>query len=154
MNEEHTSSDSGNIKKETEIKTEDNNVKTKKVKKKIKSGDDNDDGNVFDDKIIMPENYSKCEKCGKSYLTDEYCNFCKVKCSWCSLLFSKSQKKKYKTHLQYHRQNEDPKPFPCHECDMKFTSKLFLSRHMKKHYEEGVGPHICEICDKRFTTSK
>ena len=153
---EHTASDLEKVKIKTEVKIDASKSNPKKLKKRLKKmkKSEDDEENVYDDKIIIPENYTKCVKCGKHYLKDGYCKVCMVECPWCSILLSKSDGELCRTHLRNHRQNDDPRPFQCGECEMKFTSKFFLNRHMKKHYKEGIGPHICEICEKRFTTSK
>ena len=138
-----------------EAETELSYEKPQKLKKKLKKLTVTEEESDYEDKIIFPSIYSKCSKCGKNSSKEGYCKVCMVKCPWCSVLLSKSDRKLYRTHVRNHRQSDNPKPFQCSECEMKFTSQIFLNRHMKnKHVGEDIGPIICEICEKRFTTSK
>ena len=98
----------------------------------------------------------KCETCGLLCNKKGYCRFCKIRCPFCDKSFtrSKSAMKLYQTHVKTHI--DDPKPYPCSACDMKFSSEWFLNRHIdNKHIRRpDAGPFVCEICNKHFTTSK
>ena len=98
----------------------------------------------------------KCKECGNRCNKKGYCKVCKIECPFCDKKFTKclSAQKLYQTHVKKHI--NDPRPYPCTACDMKFSSEWFLKRHVEnKHINQtDLGPFMCEICSKNFTTSK
>ena len=98
----------------------------------------------------------KCQECGNRCNKKGYCKVCKIECPFCDKKFTKclSAQKLYQTHVKKHI--NDPRPYPCTACDMKFSSEWFLKRHVEnKHINQtDPGPFMCEICSKNFTTSK
>ena len=138
------------IKEEAEIKPEIKDTNSSKPKKftKLKPSkpkDENDDISTI-----------KCVECGNFCNKKGYCKVCRVSCPHCEKTFTKcpSAMKLYQTHVKKHM--DDPKPYPCTECEMKFSSQWFLNRHLEnKHVNQSSsGPFQCEVCQKRFTTSK
>lgn len=42
------------------------------------------------------------------------------------------------------------KPFVCDQCGVSYAYPNVLAKH-KRSIHEGLRPHVCQICDKRFT---
>ncbi|XP_032241855.2 protein suppressor of hairy wing isoform X2 [Nematostella vectensis] len=76
-----------------------------------------------------PETNNKtfhCDKCGKGFLTQGY----------------------LRNHGIVHRE----KSHGCSYCNKKFTSKIFLDAHTKRH--EAMVPYNCSLCEKSFAKKR
>ena len=51
-------------------------------------------------------------------------------------------------YLPIHSGDKPMAPFKCDVCDLRFSWKGSLTRHLKMHSEER--PFECAVCDKRF----
>jgi len=94
-----------------------------------------------------------CDMCSASFLTKSnltrhrmtHTSFKDYVCETCGKAFKDSGA------LKQHNFSHGSADFVCSECHMRFTSPLYLSRHMdRKHPMDGVQPFTCGVCSRGF----
>lgn len=73
------------------------------------------------------------------------CDLNSFTCTYCQKQLR--TKKGLKIHQRKHT---GEKLHACHVCQMKFTKRNHLVRHMQVHAKEENVQHVCDICDKTF----